>query len=168
QRDPPPWCRASASGARTRRAHGAAAMGVAAAPNLLTDGGRLMDLTRRDLIKLGALGSAALVLPLERTARSALQQANRLDPRSFPAVGQLPFRVPPTARPTPMMVTVPGAWIDPAHPMGNDPVEIEVDYYSSHMQQTRVPIMPGLPPTWIWGYQGSIPAATFHVERGRP
>ncbi len=127
-----------------------------------------MDLTRRDLMKLGALGSAALVLPLERTARSVLQQANRLDPSRFPAVGQLPFRVPPSARPTPLMVTVPGTWIDPAHPAGTDPVQIEVDYYASHMRQVRVPIMPGLPPTWIWGYQGTTPGPTIHVERGRP
>lgn len=127
-----------------------------------------MDLTRRDFVKLGALGTAALALPLERTARSVLQNANRLEAGRFPAVGQLPFRVPPTARPTPLTVTVPGTWIDPAHPDGDEAVEVEVDYYGSRMQQTRVPIMPGLPPTWIWGYQGALPAPTIHAERGRP
>lgn len=127
-----------------------------------------MDLTRRDLMKMGALGTAALVLPLERTARSVLQNANRLEARRFPAVGQLPFRVPPSATPTPLTVTVPGTWIDPAHPAGYDPVTIEVDYYESHMRQVRVPIMPGLPATWIWGYQGTTPGPTIHVERGRP
>jgi FtsP/CotA-like multicopper oxidase with cupredoxin domain len=127
-----------------------------------------MELTRRNLIKMGALGSAALVLPLERNARTALQQANRLDPSRFPAVGQLPFRVPAVETPTPLTVKVPGTWIDPAHPAGRDPVAIEVDYYECHMQQTRVPILPGLPPTWIWGYEGAFPGPTFHAQHGRP
>ncbi len=127
-----------------------------------------MDLTRRDAIKLGALGSAALILPLERAARSALQQANRLDPARFPALGDLPFRVPPVAVPTPTTLTMPGTWIDPTHPAGSDPVEVVVDYYESHMRQTRVPIMPGVPPTWIWGYQGMTPGPTIHAEHGRP
>jgi FtsP/CotA-like multicopper oxidase with cupredoxin domain len=131
-------------------------------------GDRSMDLTRRDFVKLGALGTAALALPLERTARSVLQNANRLEAGRFPAVGQLPFRVPVTARPTPMTVTVPGIWIDPVHPSGTEPVEVEIDYYGSHMQQVDVPIMPGLPPTRIWGYQGAVPGPTIHVQRGRP
>lgn len=127
-----------------------------------------MDLTRRDLMKMGALGTAALMLPLERSARSVLQNANRLEASRFPRVGQLPFRVPPSATPTPLTVTVPGTWIDPAHPAGYDPVTIEVDFYESYMRQVRVPIMPGLPATWIWGYQGTAPGPTMHVERGRP
>jgi spore coat protein A len=127
-----------------------------------------MHLTRRDLIKIGALSSAALVLPLERSARSVLQQANRLDPSLFPAVGQLPFRVPPSATPTRTTLTVPGTWIDPAHPAGRAAVEIEVDYIESHMRQVRAPILPGLPRTMLWGYQGAVPGPTIHAERGRP
>jgi FtsP/CotA-like multicopper oxidase with cupredoxin domain len=127
-----------------------------------------LELTRRDVLKLGALGSAALVLPIERGARALVQQANRLDPARLPAVGQLPFRVPPVARPIPAVVTVPGTWIDPAHPAGTAPVSIAIDYYASHMRQANVPILPGLPPTMIWGYGGITPGPTIHAERGRP
>ena len=127
-----------------------------------------MPLTRRDLIKLGALGSAALLLPVERGARAQLQLAARLDPALLPAVGQVPFRVPPNAVPTPVTVTVPGTWINPNHAAGEAPVNIVVDYYESHMRQVAVPILPGLPPTNIWGYQGITPGPTIHAERGRP
>ena len=127
-----------------------------------------MQLTRRDVLKLGVLGSAALILPVERVARSSLQQANRLDPARLPAVGQLRFGVPPVAAPVSKTVTVPGNWIDPVHPAGTQPVSVEVDYYASHMRQVAVPILPGLPPTVIWGYQGIAPGPTVHAERGRP
>ncbi len=127
-----------------------------------------MRLTRRDMIKMGALGSAALLLPLERTARSALQLANRLDPSLLPAVGQLPFSVPKVAKPTRTTLTVPGTWINPAHEAGRDPVPVEVDYYEFHMRQPKVPILPGLPETLIWGYRGTTPGPTIHAERGRP
>jgi FtsP/CotA-like multicopper oxidase with cupredoxin domain len=124
--------------------------------------------TRRNFLKLGAIAGAALLIPLERTARTALQQANRLDPALLPGVGQLPFRVPPSATPIRTTLTVPGTWIDPAHPAGTDRVATEVDYYASHMRQVRVPILPGQPPTWIWAYQGVTPGPTIHAERGRP
>ena len=127
-----------------------------------------MSLTRRDLVKLGVLGSAALILPAERGARGILAQANRLDPAKFPALGQLPFRVPPTARPVRTDVTVPGTWIDMAHPAGQAPVSVGIDYYESHMRQVAVPIMPGVGPTTIWGYQGGTPGPTIHAEKGRP
>jgi spore coat protein A, manganese oxidase len=125
-----------------------------------------MRLTRRDALKLGVLGSAALVLPTERTARSLLAQANRLDPARLPAVGQLPFKVPPDATPVSTVVTVPGNWIDPAKSAA--PESVAIDYYASHMRQVAVPILPGLPPTVIWGYQGITPGPTIHAERGRP
>ena len=36
------------------------------------------ELSRRDLLKLGLFGSAALLLPAERVARTALAEANRI------------------------------------------------------------------------------------------
>jgi spore coat protein A, manganese oxidase len=127
-----------------------------------------MQLTRRDLVKLGVLGTAALALPLERTARSALQVANRLDPARFPAVGQLPFAVPFDATPVPMTVQVPGVWIKPDHPAGRNPVSVLVDYYELRMQQAPVPMIPGVNDTQIWGYGGTAPGPTIHAEHGRP
>ena len=123
-------------------------------------------LTRREMLKLGVLGSAALALPVERVARTELQQANRLDPARLPAVGQLRFRVPPDGIPAKKVVTVPGNWIDPAR--STAPTPIEIDYYALHMRQVAVPILPGLPLTVIWGYQGITPGPTLHVEKGRP
>ena len=123
-------------------------------------------LTRREMLKLGVLGSAALALPVERVARTELQQANRLDPARLPAVGQLRFRVPPDATPANKVVTVPGNWIEPAR--STAPQSVPIDYYALHMRQVAVPILPGLPPTVIWGYQGITPGPTIHVEKGRP
>jgi spore coat protein A len=48
-------------------------------------------LTRKELLKLGLLGSAALMLPLERTAKTALA-APRLTSTQVAAI--TPFRVP--------------------------------------------------------------------------
>jgi FtsP/CotA-like multicopper oxidase with cupredoxin domain len=127
-----------------------------------------MSLTRRDLIQMGVLGSAALALPLERVARTQLQQATRLDPARLPAVGQLPIRFPPDARPVRTTVTVPGFWIDPRHPAGRGFVQQEIDYYAIHQRQVHVPILPGVPDTWIWGYDGITPGPAIHAERGRP
>jgi spore coat protein A, manganese oxidase len=123
------------------------------------------------VLQLGVLGSAALVLPTERLARTALQQAARLDPARLPAVGSLPFRVPPVAAPTRTTVTVPANWIDPRHPAGNAFVPVEVDYYESRMRQDFVPMhgIHDVPPTMIWAYyQGTKAAPTIHSERGRP
>ena len=49
-----------------------------------------MDLSRRDLLKIGAFGSAALALPLERVARTQLALDNRIPASELPA----PFTVP--------------------------------------------------------------------------
>ena len=124
-----------------------------------------MSLTRRDVIKLGALGSAALLLPVERGARAQLQFAARLDPALLPAVGQLPFKTPPDLVPRTGTVTVPGSWIHPSHPAGEALVQTPVDYYDIRMQQRAVPIIPGQPATVIWGYQGITPGPTLHAER---
>jgi spore coat protein A, manganese oxidase len=127
-----------------------------------------VSLTRRNALKAGLLGSAALMLPLERTVRTQLAIANPLDPRKFPKLGQLPFRVPPEAQPTRGTIKVPGRYIEHTHPAGNDLVDIEVDFYEQGMLQRSAQILPGLPQTMFWGYGGSIPGPTFHAERGRP
>jgi FtsP/CotA-like multicopper oxidase with cupredoxin domain len=128
----------------------------------------MSSLTRRDVMKLGVLGTAALALPTERIARSALTGPARLDPARLPAVGQLPFAVPPTATPRPTHVRVPGTWVDPDHPAGTGEVSTAVDFYELRMKQIHLPVLPGLPPTLFWAYDGSVPGPTIHVERGRP
>ena len=53
-----------------------------------------MQLSRRDVLKLGVLGSAALVLPMERVARTKLAQAGRLSPSQLPQPFVRDFVVP--------------------------------------------------------------------------
>ena len=44
-----------------------------------------MDLSRRDLLKVGLFSSAALMLPAERVARTKLAIANRMPQSKLPA-----------------------------------------------------------------------------------
>ena len=125
-----------------------------------------MERSRRDVFKLGLLGSAVLVLPAERVARSALQLANRLDPARLPALGQEYFRVPPVAVPTATRLTVPGKWISPGRGPGFE--DVDIDYYEIRMRQVFLPILPGVPDTQFWAYGGVTPGPTIHAERGRP
>ena len=56
-------------------------------------------ITRRDMLKLGLLGGAALMLPLERTARTASSINNRLLESQLPQPFQVPFAFPPVLKP---------------------------------------------------------------------
>ncbi|HET7479643.1 MAG TPA: multicopper oxidase domain-containing protein [Rubrobacteraceae bacterium] len=104
-----------------------------------------MTLTRRDMLKMSLLGSAALMLPLERVARTQLQ-VERL------AESQLPKRfVAPFVRP-PLAV--------PVH------TDDTTDYYEMTMKQGYPEIIPGLK-TEVWGYEGHTPGPTIRVQRGR-
>jgi spore coat protein A, manganese oxidase len=117
-----------------------------------------MELSRRDLMKYGVLGSAALLLPIERVARTKLSVANRMPASGLPKPFTLPFQIPP--------VPV------PYRRVGN------TDFYNMHMTATAAPILgPGRPTTTIWGYAmtdaaGNVlpatsPGPTIQVERGR-
>jgi len=50
-----------------------------------------MQFTRRDLLKLGAFGSAAILLPAERVARTELAIANRVAQSRLPKPFTVPF-----------------------------------------------------------------------------
>ena len=61
---------------------------------------RSKPFTRREALKLGALGSAGLLLPLERFAGAAGgASANRMPSSGLPAPFSLPFRTPPVLSP---------------------------------------------------------------------
>ena len=117
-----------------------------------------MELSRRDLMKYGVLGSAALLLPLERTARTQLLIKDRMPASGLPKPYTLPFQVPPVAV--------------PYKRAGG------TDFYSMHMVAQKVPVLgPGKPSTLIFGYARTdaagntmaptTPGPTIHVERGR-
>jgi FtsP/CotA-like multicopper oxidase with cupredoxin domain len=107
-----------------------------------------MQFTRRDLLKLGAFGSAAILLPAERVARTELAIANRVAQSRLPKPFTVPFTVPPTLAPVRSSLTT--------------------DFYDIAQQQVLAPIIPGLPKTAVWGYNGFVPGPTIEAVRGRP
>ena len=105
-----------------------------------------MELSRRDLLKLGFFGSAALMLPAERIARTQLAIADRIPASRLPQPFTVPFAVPPVA--TPVARTA------------------DTDLYSLAQIEAPVEILPGLK-TPIWGYNGITPGPTIVVPQGR-
>jgi FtsP/CotA-like multicopper oxidase with cupredoxin domain len=103
--------------------------------------------TRRDVLKMGLLGSAALLLPMERVARTQLAVTQRIPTEQLPPPFQVPFSVPPVAQPIRRDATT--------------------DYYQMTIKKARLPILPGRPDTEVWGYDGATPGPTIEVERGR-
>src|SRR3954462_8007492 len=115
-----------------------------------------MQLSRRDLLKVGLFSSAALMLPAERVARTKLAVANRMPQSALPEFFSLPFAKPPTAVP----------WSSVG----------DTDYYLIRQDVAQVPVLgPGRPTTEIWGYNDLMgptghatpPGPTIHVEQGR-
>jgi FtsP/CotA-like multicopper oxidase with cupredoxin domain len=102
--------------------------------------------SRRDMLKMSLLGAAALGLPLERAARTQLA-VPRLSGSQLPRPFQTAFTVPPVAQP---------AYRDDT-----------TDYYEMTMEQDEVQIIPNLPKTEIWGYEGITPGPTIVAKRGR-
>ncbi len=109
--------------------------------------GRIGRMSRKDALKLGLLGSAALMLPLERTARAEWSSGDRLPSSQVPPPFQVPFAAPPVLQPVRSDDTT--------------------DYFEVTMRSARVPIVPGRPDTEIYGYNGISPGPTIRVARGR-
>lgn len=104
-----------------------------------------MEFSRREMLKLGLLGSAALVLPLERAARSALL-VDRIPQSELPPPFQVPFVRPPLLKPVRKDATT--------------------DYYRTTMKYAQVEILPGMQ-TGIFGYNGITPGPTIKAVKGR-
>ena len=99
-----------------------------------------MNLSRRDLLKVGLFSSAALMLPAERIARTQLALTNRIPESQLPDPFSVPFVTPPVLKPefqTP-----------------------EWAYYQLEQRQVQAEILPGLRTT-IWGYNGITPGPTI-------
>jgi hypothetical protein len=91
---------------------------------------------RRDVLKVGLFGGAALALPLERVA-SARSGTGRIATSKLPKPFTVPFSVPPVASPVPT-------------------TDATTDHYELTMRSNQVEILPGLK-TELWAYDG-IPA----------
>ena len=105
-----------------------------------------MELRRRELLKLGVFGSAALLLPAERVARTELALKNRIATSRLPAPFTVPLTTPPVLAPVRSTA--------------------DTDFYSITQQAAAADILPGLKTT-IWGYNGLAPGPTIVVPQGR-
>ncbi len=104
-----------------------------------------MALTRREMLKLGIAGSAAVALPLQRVVSGAVAQT-RIAESSLPAPFTVPFAVPPVITP--------------------HRTDATTDYYMLTQKQSTVQILPGIN-TPVWGYNGIVPGPTIDVQQGR-
>jgi FtsP/CotA-like multicopper oxidase with cupredoxin domain len=106
-----------------------------------------MHLSRRDMLKMGLFGSAALMLPAERIARTQLAIANRMPQSQLPEPFTTPWATPPVLTPIARSATT--------------------DYYSLSQKQVSAQILkPGVY-TDIWGYNGITPGPTIRNFQGR-
>jgi FtsP/CotA-like multicopper oxidase with cupredoxin domain len=103
-------------------------------------------MNRRELMKLGLFGSAALMLPIERVARTQVALSNRMPLSELPRPFTIPFKTPPV--------------LAPERQSRNH------DYYSLTQRQAGVEILPGKR-TDVWGYNGIAPGPTIVNQQGR-
>src|SRR4051794_16569699 len=116
------------------------------------------QISRRDALKLGALGSAAFLLPLERRALTATgPSSGRIPTSQLPAPYSVPFAVPPVAQPTQSNVMLPA----------QDGNLVPHDVYQMWQQYKPVEILPGKQ-TPVFAYNGVTPGPTIMCERGKP
>ena len=108
--------------------------------------GRIMALTRRDLIKAGVFAGASLSLPLSRIVSGQSALDNRMPASKLPKPFTTPFAIPPVAVPVRTDETT--------------------DYYQMYMTATQAEIVPGYPTTFF-AYDGSVPGPTIKVNQGR-
>ena len=105
-----------------------------------------MSVSRRDVLKVGLFGGAALLLPLERTVGAAPATAPRLPTSRLPLPFTVPFVIPPVLTPTRSDATT--------------------DYYKIYMKPFTAEIIPGLQ-TPMFGYNDCYPGPTIHATKGR-
>ncbi|MFG3685700.1 multicopper oxidase family protein [Micromonospora sp. NPDC047740] len=105
-------------------------------------------LSRRDMLKLGVLGTAAATLPFERGATAA-NGVSRIAESRLPAPFTVPFASPPVARPV---------W---------RATDDGYDFYEIKQQATQAEVLPGYKSD-LWAYNGVPAGPTIKVRRGRP
>ncbi len=109
------------------------------------------SLTRRDALKIGAFGAAAVSLPLA-TKVSASSVSTLSSSKLVPY--KTAFSTPPLAQPVPMDQR-PAKWRDE-----------KVDFYRLEQKEVTAQILAGVN-TKLFGYNGHIPGPTIRVNRNR-
>ena len=104
--------------------------------------------TRRELLKRGAIGGAALMLPFEGIARRVAAQTGG----PIPGSTLLPYL---DALPLPSVLKAMGSIKGVAQ-------------YQVTMAEFRQQLHAQLPPTALWGYNGSYPGPTIEARSGQP
>jgi spore coat protein A, manganese oxidase len=105
-----------------------------------------MTLSRREMLKLGVAGTAAVALPLEQLAFTSPRLKDRLPESKLPRPFTVPFRKPPVAQP--LCSTA------------------DSDFYKMRMRNRKIEILPGYK-TEVWGYEGITPGPSIVQQRGR-
>src|SRR3954454_22454682 len=108
-------------------------------------------LTRRDALKVGAFGAAALALPLSVTL-SAKTASTLASSKIVPY--KTTFAIPPLAAPVPTAQR-PKKW-----------QRDDVDFYRFEHRQFTAQILPGVN-TRLFGYEGCVPGPTIRATRNR-
>jgi spore coat protein A, manganese oxidase len=103
-------------------------------------------MTRRDALKAGVLGTAALTLPLLPGPLSA-KRASELAENRIPRPYTVAFRKPPVL-----------------HPVGRIDGR---DVYEITQSQVKREILPGVKTT-VFAYNGTVPGPTIRAQRNRP
>ena len=116
---------------------------------------RFSALNRRDVIRAGVFGSAALALPLQRVVSARSTLSGRLASSKLPQPFTIPFAAPPVAQ--------------PYRSTGSG------DFYKIRMQKINAEIIPGYQtPVYAYGFEtpnspylGSVPGPTIRAKQGR-
>ena len=112
-----------------------------------------MSLSRRDALKLGIFGGAAMALPTARLVRAKSTTTNRLSSSQLPTPYTRRFR--PIAPATPALSK-------------QDPVTGDwVDLYELHMRPTNVDLLGNGLLTPMFAYNGQVPGPTVRARQGR-
>jgi FtsP/CotA-like multicopper oxidase with cupredoxin domain len=122
------------------------------------------NLSRRDIIRLGALGAGSLILPVARLGPT-LASGNTSSPPVTPFKMALPIPVAPGALAVPTGVKTPV--LTPAP----NSVTLQADTYLLEARVTETQVLPpsdGFGPTQGWGYNGQVPGPTFLLNRDQP
>ena len=111
-------------------------------------------MSRRNVLKLGALGAGSLLLPIARLAPSLADSV-----ASSPTVPLFQIALPTPAELTPTATTT------VTTPAG---VKTSADFYQLTARVGEAQILPGFRPTKIWGYNGLAPGPLFRGQSGKP
>ncbi len=111
-------------------------------------------MSRRNVLKLGALGAGSLLLPIARLAPSLADSV-----ASSPTVPLFQLALPTPAEVTPTGTTT------VTTPAG---VSTQADFYQLTARVGEAQILPGFKPTKIWGYNGLAPGPLFRGQSGKP